>query len=338
MTYFSSDSCSFQNKLHQTNQPLDATFLLFLIVLGKILLNILTLGMRRKNSYQNFMECFCFSLAFVDFLFLVNISIICYFRDFVLLGIRVTKYHICLFAQIISFTYGFLHYPVFLISCIDYCLNFSKLTKLSSKCQKAFYFFAVILIWISVLAYVLGKLGIYQSLKAQNIYSYQCPVYVSIHSYCLSLSMMIILFMTFITSWSEVIRLLQAIQIASYMNEPIFYFPSSSLPSYIVNSKRILLPKLIVCFLGTWLPFVLLQVFILLLKVQIPAYIEMNIPWLYFVNSFLIATICWFNCHKLYLRNTSLPIDPFVNWKCCFIPLKMHNFGQIEKPISIIIC
>ncbi|XP_010630669.1 probable G-protein coupled receptor 160 [Fukomys damarensis] len=338
MTPVSSDNCSFQYQLHQTNQPLDATCLLFLIVLGKILLNILTLAMRRKNSYQNFMECFCVSLAFVDFLFLVNISIISYFKDFVLLGIRFTKYHICLFAQIISFTYGFLHYPVFLISCIDYCLNFSKFTKLSSKCQKSFYFFVVILIWISVLAYVLGEPGIYRSLKAQNIYSYQCPVYVSTQSYCLSLSMIIILFLALTTSWSEVITLVQAIRITSYMNEPILYFSSSSLPSYIVNSKRILLPKLIVCFLGTWLPFVLLQVFILLLKVQIPAYIELNIPWLYFVNSFLIATICWFNCHKLYLKDTSLPIDPFVNWKCCFIPLRMHNFGQIEKPISIIIC
>ncbi|XP_004871983.1 probable G-protein coupled receptor 160 [Heterocephalus glaber] len=336
MTSFSSDSCYFQNQLHQTNQPLDATFLLFSIVLGKILLNILTLGMRRKNSYQNFMECFCVSLAFVDFLFLVKISIISYFRDFVLLDIRFTKYHICLFVQISSFAYGFLHYPVFLISSTGYCLNFSKLTKLSSKCQKAFYFFAVILVRISVLAYVLGEPGIYQSLKAQNI-SYQCPVYVSIQSCCLSLSMMIILFMAFITSWSEVITLVQAIQITSYMNEPIWYFPSSSLPNYIVNSKRILMPKLIVCFLGTWLPFVL-QVFILSLKVQIPAYIELNIPWLYFVNSFLIATICWFNCHKLYLRNTSLPKDPFVNWNCCFIPLTMHNFGQIEKLISIIIC
>ncbi|EHB12258.1 Putative G-protein coupled receptor 160, partial [Heterocephalus glaber] len=287
MTSFSSDSCSFQSQLHQTNQPLDATFLLFLIVLGKILLNILTLGMRRKNSYQNFMKCFCVSLAFLDFLFLVNISIISYFRDFILLGIRFTKYHI------------------------------------------------LILIWILVLA-CFREPGIYQSLKAQNI-SYQCPVYVSIQSYCLSLSMMIILFMAFITSWSEVITLVQAIRITSYLNECILYFPSSSLPSYIVNSKRILLPKLIVFFLGTWLLFVLLQVFILLLKVQIPAYIGSNIPWLYFVNNFLIATICWFNCHKLYLRNTSLPRDSFVNWKCCFIPLTMHNFGQIEKPISIII-
>ncbi|XP_008574370.1 PREDICTED: probable G-protein coupled receptor 160 [Galeopterus variegatus] len=338
MTALSSENCSFQSQLHQTNQPLDVNCLLFLIILGKILLNIFTLGMRRKNTCQNFMEYFCISLAFVDLLLLVNISIISYFRDFVLLGFRFTKYHICLFTQIISFTYGFLHYPVFLITCIDYCLNFSKTTMLSFKCQKLLYFFTVILIWISVLVYVLGDPAIYQSLKAQNVYSYQCPFYISIQTYWLSFFMMVILFVAFVTSWSEVITLVQAIRITSYMNETILYFPFSSHSSYTVSSKKILLSKLIVCFLGTWLPFVLLQVIVLLLKVQIPAYIEMNIPWLYFVNSFLIAIVYWFNCHKLNLRDIALPVDPFVNWKYCFIPLTIHNLEQTEKPISIIIC
>uniref|UniRef100_A0A8C8YK45 Probable G-protein coupled receptor 160 n=1 Tax=Prolemur simus TaxID=1328070 RepID=A0A8C8YK45_PROSS len=338
MTALSSENCSFQYQLNQTNQPLDVNCLLFLIILGKILLNIFTLGMRRKNTYQNFMEYFCISLGFVDLLLLVNISIISYFRDFVLLGIRFTKYHICLFTQIISFTYGLLHYPVFLIACIDYYLNFSKTTKLSFKCQKLFYFFTIILLWISVLAYVLGDPAIYQSLKAQNINSYQCPFYVSIQSYWLSFSMMMILFVAFIISWSEVITLVQAIRITSYMNETILYFPFSSQSSYMVSSKKTFLSKLIVCFLGTWLPFVLLQLIILLLKVQIPAYIEMNIPWLYFVNSFLVATVYWFNCHKLNLRDIALPVDPFVNWKCCFIPFIIPNLGQIEKPISILVC
>ncbi|KAM7132487.1 putative G-protein coupled receptor 160 isoform 1-T3 [Molossus nigricans] len=337
MTALSSENCSSQHQLHQTSQPLDGNFLLVLIILGKILLNILTLGMRRKNTCQNFMEYFCISLAFIDLLLLVNICIISYFRDFVLLGIRFTKYHICLFTQIISFTYGFLHYPVFLMACIDYYINFSKIN-LPFKCQKLLYFFTVIIIWISVFAYVLGDPTIYQNFKAQNVYSYQCPFYISIQSYWLSFSMVMILFMAFITSLSEVITLVQAIRITSYMNESILYFPFSSHLSDTVSSKKTLLPRFLVCFLGTWLPFVLLQIIILLFKVQIPSYIEMNIPWLYFVNSFLIATVYWFNCQKLNLRDIALPVDPFVNWKCCFIPLAIHNLEQIEKPISIIIC
>lgn len=338
MSALSSENCSFQYQFHPTNQPLDGNCLLFLIILGKILLNILTLGMKRKNTYQNFMEYFCISLTFIDLLLLASISTISYFQDFVLLGMRFTKYHICLFTQIISCTYGFLYYPVFSIACMDYyCLNFSKTTKLPLKCQKLFYIFTVILIWISTLAYVLGYSAIYPSLETRRGYSYQCPFYSSMQSYWLSFSMVMVLCMAFITSCSEIITLVQGVRITSYMNETILYFPSSH-SGYTVNTKKTLLPKFIICFLGTWLPFVFLQIIILLLKVQIPAYIEMNVPWLYFVNSFLIASVYWFNCHKLNLRAIALTVDPFVNWKCCFIPFTIHNLEHIEKPISIIIC
>lgn len=43
----------------------------------------------------------------------------------------------------------------------------------------------------------------------------------------------------------------------------------------------------------------------------------MNIPWLYFVNSFLIATIFGLIVTNLILETLALPVDPFVNWKCC---------------------
>ncbi|XP_048203101.1 probable G-protein coupled receptor 160 [Perognathus longimembris pacificus] len=326
-----------QYQLHAPNQPLDVDCMLLLIILGKILLNILTLGMRRKGTNQNFMDYFCISLALIDLVLLVNISIISYFRDFVFLGIRFTKYHICLLTQIVSLTYGLLHYPVFVIAYIDYCLNFSRTPKLSSKGQRLFYLSIVILIWISVLAYVLGDPAIHQSLEAQGV-SYQCPSYVSSQSYWLSVSMMLLLSGAFITSWSEVLTLIQAVRITSYMNDTILYFPFSPHNSYTGNSKKTLTPKLTVCFLGTWLPFVLLQAVMLFLNVQMPAYIEMNVPWLYFVNSFLIATVCWFNCHEVYLKDSVFPVDPFVNWKCCFIPLMIHHLEQTEKPISVIIC
>ncbi|CAH6789229.1 probable G-protein coupled receptor 160 [Phodopus roborovskii] len=336
MTALSSVNCSFQHLLHQSKQPLDVNCLLFLIILGKILLNSLILGMKRKDTYWNFMEYFCFSLAFVDLLLLINISILSYFRDFVVLGIRFTKYHICLLTQIISFTYGFLHYPVCLLACIDHCFNLSRATKHSSKWQKLFYFLTVILIWTSVFAYVLGAPAISQSLKTHRASMYQCPSYVSTQSYWLSLSMLMVLFVAFLISWPEVVALVQAIRIASYMNKTVLYFPFQSHSGYTVRSREALLPRLIVCFLGTWFPFVVLQVLTLSLRVQIPAYVEMNVPWLYFVNSFLIAAVYWFNSQKLYLRDGILPVDPFVNWKCCFVPV--HRLKQVERPVSIIIC
>ena len=50
----------------------------------------------------------------------------------------------------------------------------------------------------------------------------------------------------------------------------------------------------------------LLQVVILSLKVQSLAYLKRIILWFYFVNSFLTATVDWFNCHKLNLRDIIL--------------------------------
>lgn len=336
MTALSSKNCSFQHLLHHTKPPLDIHCVLFLIILGKALLNILVLGLKRKDTHWSFMEYFCFSLAFVDLLLLLNISFLCHFRDFVVLGIRFTKYHICLLTQIISYTYGFLHYPVCLIACVDYWLNLSRGVKHSSKWQRLLYILMVLLIWISVFAYVLGDAAMSASLKTHRTYVHQCPFYVSTQSHWLSLSMLTVLFVAFLISWPEVVALIQAMRIASYKNEPILYFPFPAHSSPTVSSREALLPRLIVCFLATWFPFVALQVLTLSLGVQIPAYIEMNVPWLYFVNSFLIAAVHWFNCHKLYLKDSTLPVDPFINWKCCFVPV--YRLKQVERPISIVIC
>lgn len=79
------------------------------------------------------------------------------------------------------------------------------------------------------------------NLKAQNVYSYQCPF--SISSYCLSFP--IVIFIAFITSWSGFMTLVQATRITSYMNETILYFPFSSQCSYTVSSEKTLLAKFI---------------------------------------------------------------------------------------------
>lgn len=334
----SSENCSFQYQLLPTSPPLDGNCLLFFIILGKILLNFLTLGMRRKTTHRTFMGCFCVSLALVDILLLANISIIACSRDFVLLGMRFTKYHICLFTQIISCAYGVLHYPVFFIACVDYYLNFSKTANLPIKWQKPLYILTVIFIWISVLTYVLGDPAIYQSLKARSVHSSQCPVYVSEQGYWLSFSMLTVLSVALVSCWADVLALVQEIRVTSYMNETVLYFPSPPHLLHPVNAKRRLLPKYIICFLGTWLPFVFLQVIVLSVKVQIPAYIEMNIPWLFFVNSFLIAVVSWCTCRELTLQSLVLPVDPFVNWKYCFIPFAIDSLEPIEKPLSVIVC
>ncbi|XP_006890426.1 PREDICTED: probable G-protein coupled receptor 160 [Elephantulus edwardii] len=338
MTVFPSGNCSSPYKLQHTSQPLGADTLLFLILSGKTLLNVLILGMRRKKTREHFMGHFCLSLALLDLFLLISVAIISLFRDFVLLGIRFTRYHICLLTQIISFTYGFLHYPVCLIACIDYYLTFSKTTKLPFRSQRCLYLLTIIVMWTSVLAYVLGDPAVSSSRGAQSASPQQCPFYVSSQGAWLACSVLLVLGMAFIASWSDVVAMIRAVRVTSYRNEVVLYLPRPPHSTCTTSSRKALLPQVLVCFLGTWSPFVLLQISILLFRVQIPAYIEMNIPWLYFVNSFLIAACYWLNCHKLTLNDITAPVDPFVSWKCCFIPLTIHNLEKTEKPMSIIIC
>ncbi|XP_020835950.1 putative G-protein coupled receptor 160 [Phascolarctos cinereus] len=329
---------TFQPQSHPGHPSLDPSCMVLLVILVKTFLNILMIAIGRKDTHQSFLEYFCVSVALIDFLLLGGLSFIAYFQDFALWGIRFTKYHICLLPQIMSFACGFLHCPVFLLAGLDHYLNISQTSKVSRFCRNIFYFFSVIFIWIAALVYVLGDPVINVSLSKHGLSSYQCPFYVSIQSYWLSVSMVGVLLVVFGTCWSEVPALIRSLRIASYMNETALYFPLAPDWDHMVICKKQLLIKLLICFLGTWFPFVFLQIIILFLDIRIPAYVEMNVPWLYFVNSFLIATVYWFRSHELKVTETVLYMDPFVSWKFCFIPFTIHHMEQMGKAEAVTVC
>uniref|UniRef100_F7BMC5 G protein-coupled receptor 160 n=1 Tax=Ornithorhynchus anatinus TaxID=9258 RepID=F7BMC5_ORNAN len=294
MAALSPENCSFQSQMSQGSQPLDGSGVLLLIILGKTFLNLFVLGARRKTVYQSFLEYFSISVAIIDFTLLATLSFIAYFEDFALWDVRFTKYHMCLFTQIISFTYGLSHYPVFLVAGLDYYVTVLQTSRPPPARQKLSYAVAVVLIWISIFFYTLEDPNTYSSLTARrDFYFYQCPFYVSIQSYRLSFAVVLVLFLVLVACWSEVVTLIRSTRIASYMNETVLFFPSAAGHAQAGVSKKQFSTKLTICFLGTWAPFVFLQILILLLDVRIPAYIEMNVPWLYFINSFLIAAVYW---------------------------------------------
>ncbi|XP_027731956.1 probable G-protein coupled receptor 160 [Vombatus ursinus] len=336
--FVSLDNHTFQLQSYPEHPSLDPSCMVLLVILVKTFLNILMIAIGRKDTHQSFLEYFCMSVALIDFFLLVGLSFIAYFQDFALWGIRFTKYHICLLPQIMSFAYGFLHCPVFLLAGLDHYLNISQTSKVSRFCQNVFYFFSIIFIWIAALVYVLGDAVVYVSLSKHSLSSYQCPFYVSIQSYWLSVFMVGVLLVVFGTCWSEVLMLIQTLHITSYMNETALYFPLAPDWDHTVICKKQLLTKLLICFLGTWFPFVFLQIIILFLDIRIPAYVEMNVPWLYFVNSFLIAAVYWFRSHELKVTETILHVDPFVSWKFCFIPFTIHHTEQTEKAAAVIVC
>ncbi|KFQ23046.1 PREDICTED: probable G-protein coupled receptor 160 [Merops nubicus] len=330
------ENCSGQYHTTQVNQPLEFSSMLLLIMFGKVLLDFFMLQVKQKDAKASFMGYFCVSLALLDFTLLLSISFIFYFEDFALWGVRFTKYHICLFTQIISLTYGTLHYPVYLVASMDYFMTIAQASRSPRRAHILLYVFAVGFIWISVFFYILKAPTTYEELEIQNRFSsYQCPLYASLQNYSVSCAMVLLIGVALLACWKEVITMLLSIRVISFASQPVLMF------SYMSNNstcfKRQLLPRLLICFLGTWAPFVLLQIIILFLGAQIPAYIEMNVPWLYFINSFLIAVAYWCCCHDVELTEEMWSTDPFVSWKFCFMPFNNETPEPADKPGTVIV-
>ncbi|NXC15012.1 GP160 protein, partial [Corythaeola cristata] len=328
------ENCSSQYHYSQINQPLETSCTLLLIMLGKVFLDFFMLQVKQKKVKVSFMGYFCVSLALLDFTLLTSIFFIFYFEDFALWGVRFTKY-LCLFTQIISLTYGILHHPVYLVAGLDYYMTIAQTSQFPKRGQKLLYIFAVVVIWISSFFCILKIPTIYEELEIQNRFSpYQCPLHASVQSYLISCAMLLLIGTALLACWKEVITMLLSVRVVSFASHPVLMF------SYVPNDgtcfKRQLLSRLLICFLGTWAPFVVLQMIILFLGAQIPAYVELNVPWLYFINSFLIAGAYWCQCHDVELTEEMWSTDPFVSWKFCFMPFHNENTEPADKPGTVV--
>ncbi|KFQ27559.1 putative G-protein coupled receptor 160 [Mesitornis unicolor] len=331
------ENCSGQYHYTQVNQPLEISCMLLLIMLGKVFLDFFMLQVKQKNVKVSFMAYFCVSLALLDFTLLLTIFFIFYFEDFALWGVRFTKYHICLLTQIISLTYSILHYPVYLVAGLDYYTTIAQTSQFPRRGQRLLYVFAVVVIWISGFFCILKVPAVYEELEFQNSFSpYQCPVYASMQSYSISCAMVLLICTALVVCRNEVLAMLLSVRVISFSSHPVLMFSCVSNhngPCF----KWQLLTRLLISFLGTWAPFVLLQITILCLGARIPAYVEMNVPWLYFINSFLIAVAYWCRCHNVELTEEMWSTDPFVSWKFCFMPFNNESTEPADKPGTVIV-
>ncbi|KAM3834390.1 putative G-protein coupled receptor 160 [Vipera latastei] len=319
--------------------PSEANGALLLIMLGKVFLNLFLLQIRKPSHHQSFMSYFCISLAIFDLILLGVMFLIFCNRNALIGEIRFTEYHICLLPQITAFVYGILHYPVSLIAGLDYCLTITHTSKYQNKCWKLLYTVAVLLTWVSVLGYVLNleSSSLWPNLNNDS-YGHQCPFYISSQTYWLSLGMLSIICLVLVFCWSEIINMMQSTKLIYFDRDIVLLFPYELEGSTRDRSKH-LLSRLLISFMGTWTPFIMLQMLIVLLNAEIPAHIEMNVPWLCFVNSFLIGIACWVRRQDIEFTEDSWDVDPFVSWKFCFTPSSFQNTDKAAKlDNEIIIC
>ncbi|XP_075426945.1 putative G-protein coupled receptor 160 [Ascaphus truei] len=307
--------------------------ILIMIMMGKILLNLFMFWAKQRPGSPSFLGSFCLSLALLDFALVAAVSAIHYFQDFCIGGIRFTNYHICLFTQIISHVYGILHYPVFLASCLDYYLAIVKSVNLPRVCLGLLYTTAVLFLWIAAFVYVLRS-PVPSSALDSSLPSYQYTFYVSSQSYYLSAVILLVIVSVLAVCHKEVATFGKSMKMISYDNNTVILFSFSTGKEWPVRGKREILVTFMVSFLGTWAPLVLLQIIMLVLCAQIPGYIDMNVPWLYFLNSFLVGMAYWLKYPDVQLTKTSPSPDPFVSWKYCVLPLLGIEHTKEAVPLN----
>ncbi|NXX84656.1 GP160 protein, partial [Urocolius indicus] len=333
------ENCSGRYHSSQVNQPLDTSWMLLLIMLGKVFLDFFMLQVNQTKVKVSFMRYFCVSLALLDVALLLSIAFIFCFEDFALWGVRFMTYHSCLFTQVISLTYGILHYPVYLVAGLDYYVTITQTSQFPPRGQRLLYGCAVAAIWIWGFFCILKVPTIDEELGLQGRVSHSlCPLSASMQSYSISCAMVLLLGTALLVCHREALTMLRSVRVVSFASQPVLMF------SYVSNNngtcfKWQLLTRLLICFLGTWAPFVVLQIIVLFLGARIPAYVEMNVPWLYFINSFLVALAYWCRCQDVEWTEETWSADPFVSWKFCFVPFSNENTEAADNQgTAIVIC
>ncbi|KAM4771120.1 putative G-protein coupled receptor 160 [Rhinophrynus dorsalis] len=310
---------------------LEPSCILIMIMTGKIIMNIFLFGARQNNVHASFLGTFCVSLALVDFALLAAISAIHCFQDFAICGIRFTNYHICLFTQIISHAYGILHYPVFFMTGLDYYLCIVRSVCLPKACCYLLYIATVLLLWITAFFCALYS-SVPPYSPGSGLSSYQCTFYISSQTYYLSAAMVVTIFLVLAVCCFEVVAFIKSLKVITYANKTVLLFTCGN--EWPVQGTKRLLTALVFSFLGTWLPFVLLQIIILILCAHIPGYMDMNVPWLYFMNSFLVGMAYSLKYPHIQLTENAFSIDPFISWKYCVLPFTDAEYSKVDDILN----
>ncbi|XP_063775672.1 probable G-protein coupled receptor 160 isoform X2 [Pseudophryne corroboree] len=300
-------------------EQLEPSCILILLLTGKVLLNIFIFWARHKNLSASFLGYSCIALAGTDFALLFAISAIHYFQDVTVLGVRFTSYHICLFTQIISRTYALLHIPIFLVSGVDYYFTIVKSKKILWIWPGLLYTICVFLLWTGAFTYVL--LSHYESIVLDSEPPIdKCELYISSQSFFLSLAFTITILLVFAFCCFEVVTLIKSLKVISYGKSTVVLLSFPPGDKWPVQGKRYFTAALLFSFLGSWTPFLVLQIFIFVLCANIPGYMDMNVPWLYYMNSFLIGVAFGLKYPTLQVTENTFSTDPFIGWKYCILP------------------
>uniref|UniRef100_A0A672K1F4 G protein-coupled receptor 160 n=1 Tax=Sinocyclocheilus grahami TaxID=75366 RepID=A0A672K1F4_SINGR len=275
---------------------------LLLVLWLKSLLNWLVVVVQRHYVIRSFSGFFCISLALIDSLLSFVLMAIFYLEDFNISGWHLTRYCICLLAQITCFIYAVLHWPVFLLVGLD---NFWKLSSSSihtSWKQKLTYCAGVCLLWILAALYVFSEPDVVLLLGDDE--THQCELFSSPQSSQVLAALLLAVTGFILYSYAPLEKWRVFLHFAQ-------------------QSCVVCLRRAMCTFLSTWASFLVLMIVSPLLRM------ELNFIWLCFLNSFSVAVALCGRSFTSSSKNSDTITDGFCSWYFCYTyGADEWNYGQ----------
>ena len=242
---------------------------------GKSLLNWTLVLLQKKHMFWSFLGVFSCSLALVDSLLTLSLSVLHLQGDVCVLGVRLTRHHVCLLVQIFSYTYNALTWPVVIASALDHFWILLPGPTSVSRGRRLCYITATCLLWTLVLLYVFLVSGFRPVFGNEPHHLlHQCWV-------LSSTQMPQVAMVLFLTIMGAALHVLTGL--------PMPKNRASKETKTGARSKTDTIGQCLWIFLSTWVCFIVFLAVILMRPDRIPAYLGLNVAWLCFTRSFIIG-------------------------------------------------
>ncbi|XP_069548060.1 probable G-protein coupled receptor 160 [Brachyistius frenatus] len=283
----------------------------------KCLLNWTLVFLQRSHICRSFLGLFGVSLTVVDTAVTLTVTTLCSCSNgfVVLLGLKLTRYHVCLLVQILGEVYRVLQWPVIVAAGLDhFCIITRRLQGVTFRAKWIVYSCVAGFLWNLAALYVFLLSDVVPVLEDVSHHQmHRCWVLHTARILSIAMLLLLILGCAALHAGRPLVLRCNVPQLS--LNEPPLKNRITSQSQ--TRPRRSFVHQTLRIFLNTWTPFLVFLAVFLLLPVGIPSYLDLNVAWLCFLNSLLIAVVL---CAASQLSQglAALPPDIFCEWKFNF--------------------
>ena len=273
---------------------------------GKCLLGWALLFLQRDHICRSFVGVFSVSLTVIDTALTLTFIAIHIHTDgeVFLLDLQLTRYHMCLLVQILGQVHSALHWPVVVVASLDHFCNISA--PAASRENWIVHSAVTILLWYLATLYVF-LLSDFAPVLEDVPHHQMHKCWVFHNTQILQVATLLFLALGYAA--------LHAVCSTQLLQSPPLRNPIKD--GGRTRSDTSVIGQALLIFLDTWAIFLIFPAVLLLLPMELPSYLGLNVAWLCFINSFLIAVVIYVACPTLHSAQ-HLPHDSFCEWRVRF--------------------